>query len=274
MNKIICDYKTENLNFIRENEDFILRFDSYESFRLFIEDRRNISKRYHYVVKMQYSSLSQFEIIDSLKYINADLIFCNLGDKVKVLTLIDKLRSLQLHIYLLTEDPTNYASLKFLSSLGVDCGLWFEENAIVNDEDFIDLASYHFMSPANHAHIEPFAYIGSHIQDERNISLNELFLRGEETYELDNNNNLVNVVTKKILCGLSEYSDNIQQKDSTETKMHYYYRHFMDLDCCAKCKSFRICCGSLKNKLKDCENTMNEILDYVVLSSNVQRNNM
>ena len=47
MNKIICDYKTENLNFIRENEDFILRFDSYESFRLFIEDRRNISKRYH-----------------------------------------------------------------------------------------------------------------------------------------------------------------------------------------------------------------------------------
>ena len=274
MKKICCHYNDELLDFIRENEELILLFDSFDLFKHFVEDRRNVTKRYHHIVKMVYASLSQFEILESLKYVNADFIFCNIGDKVKVLSQIDELRSLHIRIYFTPEDISNYASLKFLASLGVDCGLWIDKDSVVSDDEFADLASYHFMSPVNHAHIEPFAYIGSHITDEHNVSLDNLYFRGLDTYILDNNHNLVNVVTEKTLCVDSEYTDELQQKDSTDTKLSNYYNHFMDLDCCANCKAFRICSGSLANKLSDCENTMSEILDYVALSSNVQRNNM
>lgn len=274
MNKIVCHYNDESLDFIRENEDLILLFESFDSFKNFIEDRRNVTKRYHYVVKMVYSSLSQFEILESLQYVNADFIFCNLGDKVKVLSLIENLRSLHIRIYLTPEEQSNYASLKFLASLGVGCGLWIDKDSVVSDDEFADLASYNFMSPVNHAHIEPFAYIGSHIQDEHNVSLDDLYFRGVGTYKLDKSQNLINVLTNKILCVYSECTDELQQKDSTDTNLLNYYNHFMDLDRCAKCKAFRICSGSLSNNLINCEETMSEILDYVALSRNVQRNNM
>ena len=99
MKKICCHYNDELLDFIRENEELILLFDSFDLFKHFVEDRRNVTKRYHYIVKMVYASLSQFDILESLKYVNADFIFCNIGDKVKVLSQIDELRSLHMRIY-------------------------------------------------------------------------------------------------------------------------------------------------------------------------------
>jgi len=170
-----------------------------------------------------------------------------IGDLMKVLLNIDSLRRLGICIYLPADDDTNYSSLKILSSLGVDCGLWIEENMKIKDELFLDLASYYYASPAPHARIEPFEYIISHINDEMNIKPIDLYSSLIGTYN---------------------------GQASFDILLNTYYNHFIELDMCSKCKAFRICCGCLENNFSECERTMNEVLEYIVIRTRFYNKNI
>ena len=161
-----------------------------------------------------------------------------LGDMIAVFNKVDLLRKLNIRVYLPCDKLESYSHLKILASLGVDCGLWIDEDSHIFDECFIDLASYTYIAPVPHARIEPFEYIITHIDDERNIRPLDLYCNRDTSIDIE--------------------------KDAFQYRMSNYYNHFMDLDKCSKCKAFRICCGCMESKMTDCEKSMSEVLEYVV----------
>lgn len=188
--------------------------------------------------------LSDITFDESWQEYHGAIKVCGLGDLITVFHQTMWLQKLDIRIYLPTDKPENYAHLKILASLGVDCGLWLDETTPICDENFIDLASYSFMSPVPHAQIEPFEYIISHINDEKNIRPLDLYAPYETI-------------------------ENVEV--AFQTRMNTYYNHFMELDKCSKCKAFRICSGCLEKKLSDCEQTMSEILEYVVCGNRLRK---
>lgn len=168
-----------------------------------------------------------------------------MGDVMAVLRDIDRLREIDVRVYFPGDDVQSYSHLKMLASLGVGCGLWLDEEVQLSDEYFVDLASYHFMSPVPHAGIEPFAYISSRLDEEKNIRPLDLYSAMDTRDAAD---------------------------ADFESRLRTYYHHFMELDACAKCKAFRICCGCLKNNFSDCEQVMGETLEYVVLGERLKNN--
>ena len=183
--------------------------------------------------------LSELTFDESWRDFQGDIKVSGLGILTVVFQSVDLLRDLDVRIYLPSEDINSYSHLKILASLGVDCGLWMKEDIKVCDEAFVDLASYNFMSPVPHALIEPFAYIASHINDEKNIRPLDLYA-----------------------C---ECKENEELEMFYNERINIYYNHFMELDQCAKCKAFRICSGCLRNVFTNCEQTLSEVLEYVVI---------
>lgn len=188
--------------------------------------------------------LSDVDFDESWREYHGDLKVRGLGDLITVLHQTVWLRGLDLRVYLSNDRKENYAYLKILASLGVNCGLWLSEITPICDESFVDLASYYFMSPVPHAQIEPFEYIISNVNDEKNIRVLDLYAP-------------------------LTIAENLEA--ASQTRINVYYRHFMELDKCSKCKAFRICCGCMENILSDCEQTMSEVLEYVVYGNRLRK---
>ena len=67
-------------------------------------------------------------------------------------------------------ESENLVSLKILSSLGIDCGVLMNAGQI-DDDAFVDLASYVYLSQVSHASVEPFDYIWRNLQQDSNLDL-------------------------------------------------------------------------------------------------------
>lgn len=189
--------------------------------------------------------LSEVVLENTLKDFHGDIRVAGVGDIIEVMHNVDMLRDADMRIFLQADKPENYSFLKVLSSLGVSCGLWIDAKTKAIDERIVDLAAHHFMSPAPHASIEPFEFIITHIDDELNLSPLDMYDKWEKA------------------C------------DGTATdfdaKLSAYYSHFIELDQCSKCKAFRICRGTLKDILNDCEQTMGEVLDCLVVGYRLRK---
>ncbi|MCX5892329.1 MAG: hypothetical protein NTW80_05030 [Deltaproteobacteria bacterium] len=76
---------------------------------------------------------------------------------------LDRLRRLNLRVYLPCDNPDNLTSLRILASVGIHCGADFRYGRI-DWESLADLATYAVLEQAPHATIEPFEFIASNYQ--------------------------------------------------------------------------------------------------------------
>ena len=172
--------------------------------------------------------------------------------------------------YLFPADTPNLVTLlKVLSSCGYKSGLKLDYENPIDEEDFVELATYSYMAPVPHAQIEPFGFIQKEIGDKsRYVDINKYYFNSPDTFvhlEPDGEIYLKSgFEPKKQLCKTIEELSRINFDDiSMEYKKLRFYNHFDAEDKCSKCPNFKICSGIYQNRFEDCQETMSTIYEML-----------
>ena len=261
MNKIIVLDYDKNLISQLKRERIVVRIKDFSQ----IEQEYGDSRRDNDVVAMyiEESFLSVSQIDFNPRWENIPLVIkaYNLGDYHSFLNQVNSIRHLNLRIYLSSKSEKVYTELKIMASTGIDCGLWID--GPLDDEKFMDLASYNFMSPVKHASIEPFDNILRNLYSEKHDNFDAVYFNDKTKFiYLDNYSNL----------SVLDMTDDEEFEHDVQSKMECHYKHFLNLDKCSKCQAYKICNHKLENLLSNCENTMEEVYEYAEMRHDIDNN--
>lgn len=165
--------------------------------------------------------------------------------------------------------PKLVTLLKVFSSCGYKSGLQLDYGNSIDQDDFIELATYSYLSPVSHSQIEPFGFIQQEIRDKsRYVDTNKYYFNSPETFvhiESDGGIYLKSEFEhKKLLCKTIEELSRINFDDiSMEYKKLRFYNHFDAEDKCSKCPNLKICSGFYQNRFEDCQETMSTIYEML-----------
>lgn len=196
-------------------------------------------------IDMPFTSISNIDYKKEWENIPLVLKAYNIGDYNILLDKINTIKSLDIRFYFSNSSPSICTDLKFLASLGIDCGMFMEDDIKMDDDKFLDLASYYYMSPVPHATIEPFDYILKHLNDESTDNFDNVYVNVESSTRGD---------------------------DEFDSKYNDFYIHFMDLNACSVCPAFKICNKKMQNKLNNCKEVMSEIYEYAEIKDELNAN--
>lgn len=255
---IVINYDERLLNIFKD-ERLIIKTNSLNDIQQLYKNALRVNEVVAIVVDLPYSSISQIEFKDEWEQIPLIIKAYNIGDYNILFARINMLKHLNIRIYLSSKSETVFTDLKILASIGIDCGISLEKDYIIDDEKFLDLASYYYMSPASHATIEPFEFIVRHVTDECNNNFNYIYFSDPIYY--------------KEISILEEVTSELLKHDNNlDVKMEEYYSHFLKLDNCSKCPAFKICNRQMSSHLNNCQQTMNEVFEYAELRNDINNN--
>ena len=219
-------------------------------------------------------SLSDIPFDESFEGIPIVLHLYNVGSIYATMSRLDIFKRLGIRVFLSSSSLENFSSLKILSSLGIDCGLLIDSES-VDDEAFVDLASYYYLSQVPHATIEPFDYIWRNLHQEKNLDFSTVYFENPEKYIYINEaldvafseDNLRNGAFIGNLNGMDE----VGFQTMVSQKMTSYYSHFLQLDDCSKCPNFRICNKKTKEKFENCSEVFASVYEYAEIMDNIEQ---
>lgn len=245
-NKIrIVKYDHDLLSRIRD-EKIIVVTDSINNLELQYKDSLHDKEVIAMVIKMPYLTIAQLELDPNWETIPIVIYAYNVGSYDSILRNISLFKRMNMRIYLSGDCEDVFTDLKFLSSLGIDCGLDLTSCNTIYDDKLLDFASYYYLSQGKHASVEPFEFILKHINDDENKNFSQVFFNDPLLFISDLEDNAQSVLNKKL--------------DS-------YYSHFINLDDCAKCAAFKICDYNMQHKLNNCSATMSDLFEMAELRS-------
>lgn len=258
MKTLVIKYDTEIIKSV-SNKRIIVELDSLEDLEVKYAESQRCNQVMAMVVKMPYTSVSQIDFKEEWANIPLMIRAYNIGDYDMLFFKLDTIRRFNARIYLTSKSASVYTDLKVLSSLGIDCGIWLEDEMPVEDDKLLDLASFYYMSQARHATIEPFEFIMRHLNEEHNISFDAVYFTNPLMYQ-------------HVESAEEIPTDETLEHDDFKVKMETYYKHFIDLDDCAKCPAFKICNYRMNKVLTSCSTTMNEVFEYAEIRNEMNRN--
>lgn len=200
----------------------------------------------------------------------------NIGDIFKTLYKVDLIRNHNIRIFLSSDSKENFHSVKILSSLGIDMGILLDSKHI-DDDLFLDLASYALLGQVPHASIEPFDYIWRNILQEHNLDIDTIFFNNPQKYiyindRLDFSFSLEDL-NKSCFAGNLAAIDHIDFNTEVEQKLNRYYSHFFALDKCSKCPAFKVCDRKSIAVFNNCQEVYSTIYEYAEIRSNNESQN-
>lgn len=265
MNRIVIyDYSPELTSKLKGIE-VIPRVHSLVDVTIAWEDARQSNKVFCVWLDAPYMSLSDMDFASIQDGVSLVVYAYNLGDTFNVISQIDAIRRLNIRVFLSSTNEENFGSLKLLSSLGVDCGLQLDAKSI-DDDVFLDLASYSLLGQVPHASIEPFDYIWRNIRQERGLDFNTTNFYNPQKYIYINENldySFSNEGLKEeVFIGNLEIDKVVAFEQEVLVKQNDYYRHFIELDQCSKCSSFKICNRKCQSLFRNCNDVMAILYEY------------
>ena len=274
MKKSGLTYIIDDLSLIRKD---IIRDNSIVIKLSNPEDVVGVFQRYYgdynifqICLDLGFGSLSQIQFNKDWENIPLLIFAYNLGDLNYILNIVGLIQSCKIRVMLPSSNKETYASLKILSSLGVDCGIFFNQEH-ADSETFLDLASYYYMSPVPHASIEPFANVKENIHQDHNHSFDEVYFIDEKRFIYIHSENEFSFAPQSKRLSLY-LSDDDLEKEQVNFKLKNYYGHFMELDQCSKCKAFKICNHKLNSSFNyDCQQVMADVFEYAEISETINR---
>lgn len=261
MNKILVFEYDQGLLSKLKNKRLIVKTNSFENIEQIYGDSRSYNDVVAMFVQQPFASVSQICFNPGWENIPIILKAYSLGDYHIFMNMVNDIRHLNIRIYLSSKSEKSYTDLKIMASMGVDCGIWID--GTLDDEKFMDLASYNYISPVRHASIEPFDNILKNLYSEDHSTFDSVYFSERTRFvEIDNTTDL---------SILECTADNDFEQDVL-SKMESHYKHFMELDKCSKCQAFKICNHKLMSCLVDCEQAMEEIYEYAEMRSGMDIN--
>jgi hypothetical protein len=234
----------------------------------YIENRVNTGNKLHAIKIRTDKALSDIDFREEWEKIPLALYTPDFGAYKNFLHKLNTLRKLNIRIFLSSDNDFNFTALKMLSSLNINCGLYFD-NEPFNWELINDLMHYSVYSNTRHAPVEPFAWLTTNYEpaeynDFSSVYFNDpsrfLYLNEKEQIALTEKDFLNNNFIGEGLNALENITGNKNYIDSQNTR----YEIMLRMDECAFCQAFRICQGKfsdLANKNETCKPFLSDLLD-------------
>lgn len=219
-------------------------------------------------------SLSDIPFDESFEGIPIVLHLYNVGSIYATMSRLDILKRLGIRVFLSSSSRENFSSLKILSSLGIDCGLLIDSEK-VDDEAFVDLASYYYLSQVPHATIEPFDYIWRNLHQEKNLDFSTVYFENPEKYiyvneSLDAAFSEGDLLKESFIGNLNGMEE-VGFQTLVSKKMTSYYSHFLQLDDCSKCPNFKVCNKKMKSTFENCSEVFASVYEYAEIMDNIEQ---
>lgn len=256
------------------NYRFVLKIGDVDQLQKALE----INKEHNQCI----SILCDLNNVDIVTLLNMDIkssvnVYINCMFNGDMLSVIRSLKPLEKHkhshfiTYLFpTGTPNLVTLLKVLSSCGYKSGLKLDCEKLIDKDDFVELATYSYLSPVPHAQIEPYGFIQQEIRDKiKYVDINKFHFNSPDTFAhiaLDGGVYLKCEFTglQRRLCNSVEEINQINYSEiSMEYKKLRFYNHFDAEDECSKCANFKICSGFYKDRFEDCQETMSTIYEML-----------
>jgi hypothetical protein len=172
-----------------------------------------------------------------------------MGSFKTFLTQLPMLRQSSLRVFFSTDKNRNLQDLTIMSSLGVDCGVWFGDNNNSTDWDALnDLMYYSIYTRTAHGDIEPFYYAVSHYDPQNITDFSSVYFDNPLRYlHMDENENVA--LTRADLENGNFISRGMDSLDKIEETPGYiklrnrWEEFFLQTKGCAYCPAWRICLG-------------------------------
>lgn len=179
---------------------------------------------------------------------------------------------LSVRVFLSSDIDTNYRDLQILSSFGIDCGIYFSEQA-VNWEKLNDLMYYSVYGKVPHASIEPFDFTIKYFEYNKPVDFSNVYFENPHQYlHLSENGKIalsaIDLYNEKYISEDFADIDTMRQNEQYKKYLNNWQGFFMNLNDCSTCPSWRICLGKFKNnadKKNTCQPFFNDLMEAAEL---------
>jgi hypothetical protein len=183
---------------------------------------------------------------------------------------LDRLRTLNLRVYLPCGHPENLAGLRILASVGIHCCADFR-NGGTDWEALADLATYAVLERTPHAAMEPFAFIAANYPTAHRLDWGRVIFDDPGHFLHLDGDGRVALSQAELAEGrfvahsLSEIEAPAEFPPIRE-RLRSWRHYFVDNHPCASCGGWRICLGKFSQDLAanaGCAEFFLEMMDLV-----------
>ena len=183
---------------------------------------------------------------------------------------LDRLRKLNLRVYLPCHHADNLAALRILSSVGIHCGADFRDGG-TDWEALADLATYAVLERAPHADMEPFAFIVANYPAAHRLDWGRVFFDAPGHFLHLNADGRV-ALSQAELDEQRFVAHNLNEIEAPaefppiRERLRGWRSYFIDNHPCASCRGWRICLGKFSSGLSEsagCAAFFGEMIDLV-----------
>lgn len=219
-------------------------FDKVHHICKSVNDRQN---SLHCLAIQHKGSLASIPFHESWRNIPMAIFANEMGPFKEMMGKLPLLRELSTRIFLNTANVTNFTNLHILASLGIDCGVSFDENN-VDWEAMNDLMTYAVYSKVNHASVEPFQYIAQSYDPSRFTEFSSVYFDNPQTYlYIDKDENIAlnskDLKQGKFIAKGLDALPGIHENEKFTESLHAWQAFFLKEDGCAYCQAWRVCLG-------------------------------
>lgn len=213
-------------------------------------------------------NLADLEPFDDWKETPMHILAPQMGDFMDFIRIKNMMNELNLRVFLSAGRSESYTDLQILSSLGVNCGLYFDENPIPWEE-FNDLMDFVVYPKVPRATVEPFNYLITHYQPKESIDFRSVYFENPLRYvhvDTDENfalsaNDLKN--GNFIFKGISLLED-IENQEGYKKEIQRWKKSFHKITACSSCAGWRICKGYFSERIESnpgCSGSFSDLMD-------------
>ncbi len=166
---------------------------------------------------------------------------------------LDRLRTLNLRVYLPCDPPDNRAGLRILSSVGIHCCADFR-NGATDWQALADLATYAVLERTPHAAMEPFAFMASNYHTAHRLDWGRVIFDDPGHFlHLDGTGRVA--LTQAELAEGRFVATNLTEIKAPEEfppireRLRSWRHYFADNHPCAFCGGWRLCLGKFSRDL-------------------------
>ena len=182
---------------------------------------------------------------------------------------LEKLRGLDLRIYLPCDNADNLTSLRILSSVGIHTCADFKERD-PDWESLADLAAYAILGQTPHAGIEPFAHILVNYDPSQYLDWGRVVFDDPARFlHLDEDGR---VALSRAELDRNRFVGNLNEIEAPEEfppireRNLSWRNYFINNHPCASCAGWKVCLGKFSGSIRDnagCSRFFTEMLDLV-----------
>jgi len=252
---LVCPYHKPLIDKLRQRA-IVIRTNDCNLIRPILHTV-NKSNKLHAIKIETDTPASKIPFDDDWKRIPIALYTSRLGSFKAFVHKLALLRQLNIKIFLSSGEEENYLNLCILSSLRIACGVYFSEPP-VNWERMNDLMHYAVYSRTIHAPIEPFYYVVSNFEGEKQVDYASVYFDNPLRYIHINEKEQI-AATSKDLEACSYLAEGVSSIDSLETSTQYrkyinnWQDFFIERRACSFCPAWRICMGKFREEAEQNE---------------------